>query len=101
MKNIYNESELVFEEKSKNWRFQDLEGQIFGRLTVLGFVGNRLWHCKCECGNITKVHSGEFKSGSTKSCGCFQKNGLKKETQRMAKAKGVSQLELITVGQAC
>ena len=29
--------------------------------------------CKCDCGNIIDIRYYHFKSGTTKSCGCFQK----------------------------
>lgn len=57
----------------------DLTGQTFGRLTVLGDVGKRttkkaiLWQCLCECGNIVFVRGGSLKNGSTRSCGCFNR----------------------------
>lgn len=70
------ENDLVFKEKPKGGRFQDLEGQKFGRLTVLGLAdkikqGNSVWHCKCECGNQRVVLSNNLKRGHTMSCGCF------------------------------
>lgn len=60
----------------------DLNGQVFGRLTVIKEVepyispkGSRhsKWLCKCECGDITEVVGSNLKSGNTKSCGCSQK----------------------------
>lgn len=57
-------------------RFQDLTGQIFGRLKVIKRVENRknctMWLCKCECDNETIVSTGDLKSGHTKSCGCYK-----------------------------
>lgn len=69
-------NELGFEEKPKNPRFQDLTGQEFARLTVLGFAGTEkrrrsVWYCRCSCGNVTKVRAENLKSGHTNSCGCF------------------------------
>lgn len=72
-KKFYVESELVFEEKSTHYLFEDLTGQKFKRLTILGYAGDRKWYCKCECGNITKVFSGILKNGTTNSCGCFMR----------------------------
>lgn len=60
----------------------DLTGLIFGRLTVLNEAepqvsasGQKriMWNCKCECGNYTVVSGAGLRSGSTKSCGCLQK----------------------------
>lgn len=80
VKKFYVESELVFEEKPKNKQFKDIEGEIFGKLAVIGFAGNKnrygQWFCKCECGNITKVYAISLKSGDTNSCGCIHIDGL-------------------------
>lgn len=70
----------------------NLEGKIFGRLTVIGRIGSRhnksLWRCKCRCGNFTEVISicltrGKAKGnrvGGTKSCGsCFDSYKYPKE----------------------
>lgn len=56
---------------------EDLLGQVFGRLTVIGSaepVGKRkrsAWLCRCECGVEKVVKSEELKNGDTKSCGCL------------------------------
>ena len=55
----------------------NLEGQKFGRLTVLHDIRNEkgrlLWKCLCECGQFNTVTANNLKSGDTKSCGCLQK----------------------------
>lgn len=53
----------------------DLVGQIFGYLEIIGSnPGSRkerkTWNCECRCGAITKVATGDLKSGHTTSCGC-------------------------------
>lgn len=53
----------------------DLCGQRFSQLTAIKDVGsdsgkNRLWLCKCDCGNEVVVKSAYLKNGHTKSCGC-------------------------------
>ena len=58
----------------------NLEGQKFGKLTVLNYVGSNkngfgVWHCKCDCGNEKDILGASLKKGETKSCGC-----LKEET---------------------
>lgn len=61
---------------------KDLTGQRFGRLVVIeeeGRIDGRcLWTCKCDCGAITKVRSGNLLSGGTKSCGCLRKDAPSK-----------------------
>lgn len=54
----------------------DLTGKKFGNLTVVKLSDNRkhgkqkIWNCKCICGNKVDVPTGRLKSGHTKSCGC-------------------------------
>jgi len=65
-------------------KFIDLTGQQFNRLIVIKKIDrpinknknkNTYWLCKCVCGNDKEIilSTGEIKSGSTKSCGCLQK----------------------------
>lgn len=58
-------------------KIKDLTGQKFGRLTVIEYVGNKKWKCKCDCGNIVEVKSKSLCSGNTKSCGCYRKERTK------------------------
>jgi len=52
-------------------------GQKKGRLTILRIHGKdmhnhrKLLLCKCDCGHEVIVRWDHFKSGATKSCGCF------------------------------
>lgn len=52
---------------------KDITNQKFGKLTVLKYLGNSMWECKCDCGNITKANSYNIRSGHTNSCGCIHK----------------------------
>lgn len=61
----------------------DMEGKKCGRLTVLERDGKNTggeikWKCICECGNIVSVKGSSLRSGITKSCGCYQKEAVKK-----------------------
>ena len=55
---------------------KQLDGQVFGRLTVVrraGSSGGRVvWECLCECGVAVEVVSHALASGHTKSCGCWK-----------------------------
>ena len=55
---------------------KQLEGQVFGRLTVIRRAGSRAgrvtWACMCECGSTVEVVSHALTSGHTKSCGCWK-----------------------------
>lgn len=54
-------------------------GEKFGRLTVSGLSHRderyrKWWLCKCECGKETTLHTGNLRSGNTRSCGCLSKD---------------------------
>ena len=62
-------------------KFDDLTGQRFGRLVVLGIDHKRIdgggnnhfyWKCQCDCGNTIAVITSSLKNGDSKSCGCLQ-----------------------------
>ena len=65
---------------------QDLIGKRFGRLTVIEFdhydtsgrSRRAIWKCRCDCGNETYVRQNNLKCGTTKSCGCLQKESTRK-----------------------
>lgn len=64
----------------------DLTGQTFGKLTVLYLCSEkrdneRMWHCKCECGNELDVRGKSLRIGETKSCGCIKSKNIS-EAQR-------------------
>jgi hypothetical protein len=54
----------------------DLTNMKFGRLTVIEYVGNRKWLCKCECGNEKVVEGSSLRAGITHSCGCFNSDRI-------------------------
>jgi len=61
-------------------QFKDLTGQRFGRLTVLECIqkatrqgGATKWLCACDCGKTKTIRSVHLINGSTKSCGCLQR----------------------------
>ena len=54
---------------------QDLEGSVFGQLTVLSVhkdsKNNTKCLCRCSCGREKDVYLSNLVSGATKSCGCL------------------------------
>ncbi len=64
---------------------EDLTGQRFGKLTVISLLDERknkerMWYCKCDCGNFINVSAHGLKQGNTSSCGCLKsKNNAKIE----------------------
>lgn len=55
---------------------KQLDGQVFGRLTVIERFSSRngraTWLCRCECGKLHEAVSHALTSGHTKSCGCWK-----------------------------
>ena len=53
---------------------EDLTGQRFGRILVLGYshtASNSVrWHCRCDCGTEKVIAGGSLRRGTTVSCGC-------------------------------
>lgn len=61
--------------------FVDRSGVRYGRLVAIKRVGTKhgeaTWLCKCDCGNEVVVIGGNLTTGTTKSCGCLQReNGV-------------------------
>ena len=68
----------------------NLIGRKFGRWTVIDYADDRpkstggvrvYWKCRCECGNVAEVPASCLLNGSSKSCGCLQKERAA-ETQK-------------------
>lgn len=60
---------------------EELSGQRFGRLFVIRHLDERkhghiVWECRCDCGNVTYVTTGNLKSGGTQSCGCLNRESI-------------------------
>lgn len=65
-------------------KFKDLTGRRFGRWTVLGLSTrkaggkgrDKYWHCRCDCGTERDVIGCGLKDGTSKSCGCYQRDKM-------------------------
>lgn len=49
--------------------FIDMTGQTFGEWTVLEYVGNYYWRCRCSCNREKIVYGLSLRRGESKSCG--------------------------------
>lgn len=65
----------------------DLTNKRFGKLLVLerdynyqikNNFNKPYWKCQCDCGNIVTILGKSLREGSTKSCGCLQKEKISK-----------------------
>ena len=60
---------------------EDLTGRRFGRWTVVAKSARRepgvLWDCRCDCGRTGKVRGSSLRFGSSKSCGCLNREVLR------------------------
>lgn len=60
-------------------KIKNLQGQKFGRLTVIGITpkrtnsGSIIWLCECDCGNNIEVSSKDLKGNRVASCGCWNR----------------------------
>lgn len=46
----------------------DLTGKIFGKLTVIKYIGKSKWLCVCTCGNTTNTRTADLNNGNSKGC---------------------------------
>jgi hypothetical protein len=54
----------------------NLEGRVFGRLSVISRAGSSpqkkaIWRCRCTCGRVVDVLSQSMLLGRQVSCGCY------------------------------
>ena len=74
----------------RDYRYNDLTGQQFGRLTAIYPTEKRngkciVWHCECLCGGGKEVSSSDLLKSFTKSCGCLQAEHAVKVVKDRAK----------------
>ena len=76
-------------------KLEDLTGNRYGILTVLKSAnelnnsGQRLWVCKCDCGNIIKICTNSLKTGNTSSCGCINYSIGEKHIENILKKNNI------------
>jgi hypothetical protein len=69
----------------------DIIGQKFNRLLVLEKTtiknnhGIYKYKCLCDCGNISYVRRYELIKGTTKSCGCWNKDRIRKHSKHTSR----------------
>lgn len=68
----------------------DLVGNRYNYLTVIREAGrdkkaNVLWECTCECGETTRQHGYDLRSGKVLSCGCYSRTAGHRTTHGKSK----------------
>jgi hypothetical protein len=56
----------------------DKTGQRFGRLVAVRYHGDKMWLCRCDCGNETLVRGSTLVNAQSRSCGCLHSELLGK-----------------------
>lgn len=80
----------------------EMIGKTFGYLTVIEETEKRtknrsiIWKCKCKCGNICEINGTLLRNGTTKSCGCLQKEILIENNKK--NKPGKNNLKMIPKG---
>jgi hypothetical protein len=77
----------------------DLVGQKFNRLKVIGFShkkhSNNYWYCICDCGIEALKNTTELKTGKIKSCGCLRRENHAKGTRAILEGRKFGLLTVI------
>lgn len=68
----------------------DMTGKKVGRLTVLEYMGNEMWRCRCDCGNEIVRRGATLRKNARQSCGCWAAE-ISKENGRTNKVNLVGQ----------
>lgn len=79
-------------------RFIDVSNQRFNRLVAIrrdntkprGGDNPVYWICRCDCGKTKSILGNNLTHGKTKSCGCMQKEAMKKNGERLRGAPSAS-----------
>jgi 5-methylcytosine-specific restriction endonuclease McrA len=88
-------------ERLSQSKLKNLQGQRFGRLTVLELVGKNKpgrysWHCLCDCGKTVTVTSSSLVQGKTKSCGCIRNEKTRQRNRKNSGLKSANWNPLLT-----
>lgn len=80
----------------------NLTGKHFNRWTVIKRAGsnkkgNSLWECRCECGTIAIVVGYSLTGGTSKSCGCAQKESVSKMNTTLKRTHGKKNTRLYRI----
>lgn len=80
-------------ERTAETSFKDLIGKSFGYLVPYKALdqrspsGNVMWECVCRCGSVVSVSSSSLLNGTTKSCGCYNREQIVKANTKHGLSK--------------
>lgn len=82
-------------DEKRNWRFKDLSGQRFGKLTLgegpyLESSKKVTWKCRCDCGNECNAIGNNIVRGKQISCGCHKSEISRKRLTKHGMASRVN-----------
>ncbi len=68
---------MKIRQQSLSKHVRNIQGQKFGRLTVLTYAGIdsrgcSVWTCRCDCGTVGDYGGPTLTKGHTSSCGCLK-----------------------------
>lgn len=55
-------------------KHKDITGLRSGRLVAARYLGNSVWECQCDCGELKQVNTQRIQRQETTSCGCVHGN---------------------------
>lgn len=61
---------------------QDITGNTYGKLTVIGHGKETKVLCECECGKVVSVYRYNLFNGNTVSCGCYRSKKMKEQAPK-------------------
>ena len=67
----------------------------YERLTVIEYVNNGKWKCRCDCGNEIIVAGADLRRGHTKSCGCYNREQTSKASLKDLTGQRFGELEVL------
>ena len=92
MKKLLDITQYNFKPKPRIWNFRDIEGERFGHLYAVGYLGRSLsgrtmWLFHCDCGTYLKLSLEQIRIGKIENCGCVGKNGVEAESREIEYAQ--------------
>ncbi len=63
----------------------DFTNQTNNYWKAIEYAGKEHWKCQCRCGTIKIISTNSFKSGKSKSCGCWHSPNDKEYNERTKK----------------